>query len=156
MRHSKPGPKIRPKHIGFHACTYIYIYVLYIVCLMCSFQSVLCAVFSLCYMQSFVCIMCSLWSVFCAVFSLCHVQFTVTSLVASLRGSHGSFCSLLCPAPIHEESFGTFQPFAILFTTPHATLKNRRSSSPIWAKYNEAQEKRKRRKAEKRQGHQLR
>ena len=61
---------------------------------MCGIQSVLCEIFSLCYVQSLVCVMCSLQSVSCAVFSLCHVQFTVTSLVASLRACLASLAWL--------------------------------------------------------------
>ena len=52
---------------------------------MCSVQSVLCAVFRLCYMQQLVCAMCSIQSVLCAFVSLCYVYVAVTTLVASLR-----------------------------------------------------------------------
>ena len=45
----------------------------------------LCAVFSLCYVQFLIRFMCSFQSVLCAVFRLRYVQFAVTTLVASLR-----------------------------------------------------------------------
>ena len=50
---------------------------IYLVCVMCGIQSVLCAAFSLSYVRDLVCLMCSLQSVMCAVFSLCYVQFLV-------------------------------------------------------------------------------
>ena len=53
---------------------------------------VLCAVFSLCYVQLLVCVMYSfslcygqILFALCAVFSMCYVQFAVTTLVAPLR-----------------------------------------------------------------------
>ena len=36
---------------------------IYLVCVMCGNQSVLCAGFSLCYVKSLACVLCSLWSV---------------------------------------------------------------------------------------------
>ena len=38
----------------------------------------LCAVFSLCYVQLLVCVMCIVWSVLCVVVSLCYVQLLVS------------------------------------------------------------------------------
>ena len=51
-------------------------YVQPLVGMMCRLQSVLCKVFGLCYVQSSVCVKCSLYSVLCAVFRLfmCSIQ----------------------------------------------------------------------------------
>ena len=46
---------------------------IYLVCVVCGIKSVLCAGFSLCYVQSLVCVVCSLHSVLCAVVSLSYV-----------------------------------------------------------------------------------
>ena len=60
----------------------------------------LCAVFSLCYVQCLVCVLCSLWSVLCAVFSMCYVHFLVCvmcslqSRASSLRSEHASLRSV--------------------------------------------------------------
>ena len=47
-------------YISMWICAiYIYVYVHYLDCVMCSLWSVLCALFILCYAQSLVCVMCS-------------------------------------------------------------------------------------------------
>ena len=52
---------------------------------MCRIVSVSFAGFSVRYLRALVCVMHGLESVLCAVFSLCYLQFALTSLVASLR-----------------------------------------------------------------------
>ena len=47
---------------------------MYLVCVMCGMESMLCTGFSLCYVWDLVCLMCGILSVLCEVFSLCYVQ----------------------------------------------------------------------------------
>ena len=67
----KDGPA-QSLHTDFAAIRYVHL----LVCVMCSFEFVSCAVFSLRYVQSLACVMCR--------FSVCCVQFAVTMLVALL------------------------------------------------------------------------
>ena len=64
----KQHPPKRAEVLTNEPWMHIYVYVI---------EPVLCAGFSLCYVQCLVCVMCSLWSGLCAVFSLCYVRVLV-------------------------------------------------------------------------------